>query len=312
SKMLNDTLLTEFLILGFSSLQKLQLLLFFIFLVMYTCTLVGNICIITIACLDPQLQTPMYFFLGNLSFLDICYTTTNVPQMLVHLVSEEKSITYTGCIVQLYFFISFVGTECVLLAAMAYDRFVAICHPLKYATIMRKVLCLQLVGACWASGFLNSIVHTYMTFRLPFCGSNQLNYFFCDIPPLLLLSCGDTFLNEIILLVVGVFIGWVPFVCIVLSYVYIISTILKVRSSERRLKAFSTCTSHLTIVLLFYGSAIFNYVRPISTYSMEKDRLISVLYSIVTPMLNPLIYTLRNKDMKVALKKIFLMKLYSK
>uniref|UniRef100_A0A6J0VEQ9 Olfactory receptor 5V1-like n=1 Tax=Pogona vitticeps TaxID=103695 RepID=A0A6J0VEQ9_9SAUR len=306
----NETVLTEFLLMGFSRLKELQLFLFLVFLVTYICTLVGNIFILTIASLDPQLHTPMYFFLGNLSFLDICYTTTNVPQMLVHLLSERKCITYAGCVIQLYFFISFVGPECILLAAMAYDRFVAICHPLNYTVIMRKSFCLQLASVSWASGFLNSALHTYFTFRLPFCGVNQLNYFFCDIPPLLKLSCGDTSLNEIILLVVGVFIGWAPFICIVLSYAYIISTILKIRSTEGRIKAFTTCSSHLTIVLLYYGSSIFTYVRPISTYSLEKDRLISVLYSIVTPMLNPLIYTLRNKDIKDALKKIFLWKLY--
>ncbi|XP_078234173.1 olfactory receptor 5V1-like [Pogona vitticeps] len=306
----NETVLTEFLLMGFSSLKELQLFLFLVFLVTYICTLVGNIFILTIASLDPQLHTPMYFFLGNLSFLDICYTTTNVPQMLVHLLSERKCITYAGCVIQLYFFISFVGTECILLAAMAYDRFVAICHPLNYTVIMRKTFCLQLAGVSWASGFLNSALHTYFTFRLPFCGVNQLNYFFCDIPPLLKLSCGDTSLNEIILLVVGVFIGWAPFICIVLSYAYIISTVLKIRSTEGRIKVFTTCSSHLTIVLLYYGSSIFTYVRPISTYSLEKDRLISVLYSIVTPMLNPLIYTLRNKDIKDALKKIFMWKMY--
>ncbi|XP_054849361.1 olfactory receptor 5V1-like [Eublepharis macularius] len=309
--MVNETALTEFLILGFSSLQDLQPLLFFIFLITYICTLAGNISIITIACMDPQLHTPMYFFLGNLSFLDICYTTTNVPQMLVHLLSEMKSITYAGCVIQLFFFISFVGTECILLATMAYDRFVAICHPLHYTVTMRKELCLQLAGVSWASGFLNSALHTYFTFHLPFCGANKLNYFFCDIPPLLNLSCGDTTPNEIILLVVGVFIGWTPFVCIVLSYVYIISAILKISSSEGRLKAFSTCASHLTIVLMYYGSAIFTYVRPISTYSLDKDRFISVLYSIVTPMLNPLIYTLRNKDIKGALNRILMRKMYS-
>ncbi|XP_066484013.1 olfactory receptor 5V1-like [Tiliqua scincoides] len=310
--MANETALSEFIILGFSGLQDLQLLLFFVFLITYICTLLGNISIIAIACLDSQLHTPMYFFLGNLSFLDICYTTTNVPQMLVHLLSAIKRITYNGCIIQLYFFVSFVGTECILLASMAYDRFLAICHPLRYSVIMSKVLCLQLAAGCWAGGFLNSAVHTYFTFRLPFCGANQVNYFFCDIPPLLKLSCGDTSLNEIILLVVGVFIGWLPFICIVLSYIYIISTILKIRSTQGRLKAFSTCASHLTIVLLYYGSAIFTYVRPISTYSLDKDRLISVLYSIVTPMLNPLIYTLRNKDIKGALRKIFMGTLHLK
>ncbi|XP_034278803.1 olfactory receptor 5V1-like [Pantherophis guttatus] len=308
--MMNESVPSEFLILGFSGLQELQLLLFFIFLGTYICTLVGNISILTFACLDPQLHTPMYFFLGNLSFLDICYTTTNVPQILVHLMSQKKSITYAGCITQLYFFLSFVGTECILLATMAYDRFAAICHPLNYTSIMRRAFCLQLSGACWASGFLNSALHTYFTFCLPFCGANHINYFFCDIPPLLMLSCGDKTLNEIILFVVGIFIGWIPFVCILLSYIYIISTIMKIQSNEGRIKAFSTCTSHLTIVILYYGSSIFTYVRPISTYSLDKDRLISILYSIITPMLNPLIYTLRNKDIKNALKKVFFRKFY--
>ncbi|XP_060111167.1 putative olfactory receptor 2W6 [Heteronotia binoei] len=214
---LNETAHNEFIILGFSSLQDVQLLIFLIFLITYICTVVGNISIMTIACLDSQLHTPMYFFLGNLSFLDICYTTTNVPQMLVHLLSNRKSISYVGCVIQLYFFLSFVGTECILLATMAYDHFVAICHPLHYTVMMRKELCLQLAGASW-----------------------------------------------------------------------------------------------VTIVLMYYGSSIFTYVRPISTYSLDKDRLISVLYSIVTPMLNPLIYTLRNKDIKDSLKRILTGKLYSK
>ncbi|XP_024071107.2 olfactory receptor 5V1-like [Terrapene carolina triunguis] len=307
--MANETAPTEFIIMGFSILQQLQFSLFGVFLVTYLCTLVGNIFIIIIVCTDAQLRTPMYFFLGNLSFLDLCYTTTNAPQMLVHLLVERKRISYAGCIVQLYFFLAFVGTECILLAVMAYDHYVAICNPLHYLVIMRKSLCFQLAGTAWASGFLNSAVHTFFTFRLPFCRANQINYFFCDIPPLLKLSCGDTSLNEIILLAAGVFIGWIPFLCIVLSYVYIISTILKICSTEGRLKAFSTCGSHLTIVLMYYRSSIFTYVRPISSYSLDNDRLISVLYSIVTPMLNPLIYTLRNKDVKGALRKAFMGKL---
>ncbi|XP_059586721.1 olfactory receptor 5V1-like isoform X2 [Alligator mississippiensis] len=310
TRMSNETSMTEFIIMGFSNLQELRFLFFGVFLVTYTCTLLGNISIIALTCLEPHLHTPMYFFLGNLSFLDICYTTTNVPQMLLHLLAERKSITYIGCVIQLYFFLSFVGTECILLAVMAYDRYVAICSPLQYVVIMRKSRCLWLAGICWAAGFLNSAVHTFFTFRLPFCRANQLNYFFCDIPPLLKLACGDTSINEIILLAIGVFIGWTPFICIVLSYVYIISTILKIHSTERRLKAFSTCTSHLIIVLLYYGSSIFTYVRPISSYSLDKDRLISVLYSVVTPMLNPLIYSLRNKDVKGALRRLLMGKLY--
>ena len=294
--------LSEFIILGFSDLNNMQFLFFTIFLMIYLCTLGGNIFIILVTLVDIRLYTPMYFFLRNLAFLDICYTTTNVPQMMVHLLSKKKSISYGGCVAQLFAFLFFVGVECLLLAAMAYDRYIAICKPLRYLVIMNKVLYSQLAASCWTGGFLNSVVHTVLTIRLPFCGNNKINYFFCDIPPLLILSCGDTSVNELALLSIGVFIGWTPFLCIVLSYLYIISTILRIRSSEGRQKAFSTCASHLVIVLLYYGSAIFTYVRPISTYSLEKDRLISVLYSIVTPMLNPVIYTLRNKDIKEAVK----------
>ena len=298
----NQTALSEFIILGFSNLNELQFLLFTIFFLTYVCTLGGNVFIILVSVLDPHLHTPMYHFLGNLAFLDICYTTTNVPQMMVHLLSEKKSISYGGCVAQLFAFIFFVGSECLLLAAMAYDRYIAICKPLRYSVILNKVLYSRLAASCWTGGFLNSVVHTGLTFHLPFCGHNEINYFFCDIPPLLILSCGDTSVNELALLSIGVLIGWTPFLCIVLSYLYIISTILRILSSEGRQKAFSTFASHLIIVLLYYGSAIFTYVRPISTYSLEKDRLISVLYSVVTPMLNPVIYTLRNKDIKEAAK----------
>ncbi|XP_020006819.1 olfactory receptor 5V1-like [Castor canadensis] len=300
----NQTTLSEFIILGFSNLNDLQFLLFAIFLMIYLCTLAGNVFIILMTLADSRLHTPMYFFLRNLAFLDICYTTTNVPQMMVHFLSEKKSISFGGCVTQLFAFLFFVGVECLLLAAMAYDRYIAICKPLQYSVIMNKALYSQLAASCWGCGFLNSVVHTVLTFRLPFCGNNQINYFFCDIPPLLILSCGDTSVNELVLLFIGVFIGWAPFLGIILSYIYIISTILRIHSSEGRQKAFSTCASHLVIVLLYYGSSIFTYVRPISSYSLAKDRLISVLYSIVTPMLNPIIYTLRNKDIRKALRAV--------
>uniref|UniRef100_G3U4P3 Olfactory receptor n=1 Tax=Loxodonta africana TaxID=9785 RepID=G3U4P3_LOXAF len=298
----NQTAPFEFIILGFSNLNELQFLLFTIFLVTYIYTLGGNIFLILVTMVDARLHTPMYFFLENLAFIDICYTTTNVPQMMVHLLSEKKSISYGGCIAQLFAFIFFVGSESLLLAAMAYDRYVAICKPLRYSIIMNKTIYSQLAASSWAGGFLNSVVHTMLTFHLPFCGNNQINYFFCDIPPLLILSCGDTSVNELVLLSIGVFVGWTPLLCIILSYLYIVSTILRISSSEGRQKAFSTCASHLVIVLLYYGSSIFTYVRPISAYSIEKDRLISVLYSVVTPMLNPIIYFLRNKDIKEAMK----------
>ncbi|XP_029435509.1 olfactory receptor 5V1-like [Rhinatrema bivittatum] len=304
----NYTAPSKFIILGFSSLPKLQMLLFGFFLVIYMVTWVGNALIIIVTRVDINLHKPMYFFLGNLSFLDICYTSATVPKMLENLLQEKKTISYEGCMVQLYFFLCFLGTECVLLAVMAYDRYVAICNPLRYLIIMCKMLCGHLATASCLAGLVNSAIHTYFTFRLPFCDSNELNYFFCDIPPLLSLSCADTSLNETVLLVTGVFIGWTPCLCIIVSYIYIISTILRISSSEGRQKAFSTCSSHITVVIFFYATAIFTYMRPISSYSLDRDRLFSLLYSFVTPMLNPAIYTLKNKDVKRALRKVFAMK----
>ncbi|KAM7150562.1 olfactory receptor 5V1-like [Macrochelys suwanniensis] len=302
----NQTALKEFIMLGFSSLREVRLLLFSGFLVTYLFTLLWNTFIIILALVDQRLHTPMYFFLGNLSFLDICYTTTTIPQILVHLLSERSNISYMGCVLQLYLFFSFVGTECLLLAVMAFDRYVAICNPLRYTLIINKSICLQLSAASWVSGFLNSVIHTVFAFQLPFCGENHIDYFFCDIPPLLELSCGDTSLNKLLLIFIGLFIAWTPFACILLSYTYIISTILKMPSSQRKMKAYSTCSSHLTVVLLYYGSCIFTYLRPSSSYSPGSTRLISLLYSILTPMLNPIIYTLRNKDVKEALKNVIL------
>ncbi|XP_006037309.1 olfactory receptor 5V1-like [Alligator sinensis] len=299
----NQTTLVEFIILGIS-LPQVQLLLFSAFLFAYLFTLLGNIFIITITLLEQKLHTPMYFFLGNLAFLDICYTTTTIPQMLVHLLSKRTNISYMGCVVQLYFFFSFVGTECLLLAAMAFDRYVAICNPLRYTVVVSKSVCFQLAAASWLSGFLNSAVHTTFAFQLPFCGNNHLDYFYCDIPPLLELSCGDTSLNKILLLTIGLFIAWTPFFCILLSYTYILSTVLKIPSSQGKRRAFSTCSSHLTVVILYYVSCIFTYLRPSSSYTPSTARVVSALYSILTPMLNPIIYTLRNKDVKTALRNV--------
>ncbi|XP_042331326.1 olfactory receptor 5V1-like [Sceloporus undulatus] len=300
----NQTEPLEFIILGFKDLQEVHFLLFSGFLVIYLFTVLWNTFIIIIATLDQQLRTPMYFFLGNLSFLDICYTTTTIPQMLDLLLKEKSSISYIGCLLQLYFFFSFVGTECLLLAVMAFDRYIAICNPLQYSLVIRRNICLQLVTTCWAGGFLNSAVHTYFAFRLPFCGDNRLDAFYCDIPPLLKLSCGDITLNQKLLLTIGLFIAWTPLFCILLSYAYIISTVLKIRSTEGRQKAFSTCSSHITVVLLYYGSCIFTYLRPISSLSSVNAKLIPLMYSILTPLLNPVIYTLRNKDVKKALRTI--------
>lgn len=297
----NVTISTDFLLVALSDLPNLKAFLFGILLLLYLLTLTGNTVIILVSRLDKHLHKPMYFFLENLAFLDICYTSTTMPKMLQVLIVETKSITFIGCVTQLYFFVAFVGTEHVLLLIMSYDRFLAICRPLQYMVMMSQKICVGLAFVSWLSGIVNSTVHTTFTFRLNFCGIRNLNYFFCDIPPLLSLSCSDTSVNEALLLSIGVFIGWVPFLTIIISYMYIIVTIIKIRSAGGRKKAFSTCASHLTIVILYYGSAVFNYVRPISTYSISKDRLISVLYSMAIPMLNPVIYTLKNQDVKDAI-----------
>ncbi|XP_073410947.1 olfactory receptor 5V1-like [Dendrobates tinctorius] len=298
----NQSLLMDFLILRLTNDPNIKVLLFITFLFMYVLTLMGNVEIIFIIQVDKNLNTPMYFFLENLAFLDICYTSTTMPKMLETLIVDHRALSFLSCAFQLYFFVAFVGTECVLLGVMSYDRFLAICHPLRYSTFMTKKVCIVLAAISWFSGFINSVVHTTFTFRLRFCHSNRVSYYFCDVPPLLILSCDDTSINEILLLTIGVFIGWTPFLCIIVSYIYIIVTLLKIKSSHGRQKSFSTCISHLAVVVLYYGSAIFNYVRPVSTYSMKKDKLISVLYSIVTPMLNPVIYTLKNQDVKKAIR----------
>ncbi|XP_048372593.1 olfactory receptor 5V1-like [Sphaerodactylus townsendi] len=302
----NETALTEFLILGFSSLQDLQLLLFFIFLIAYICTLVGNISIITIACLDPQLHTPMYFFLGNLSFLDICYSSVTVPKMLENLLATKKTISLSGCIAQVFFFIFMVGTEIFLLSAMAYDRYVAICNPLRYSTVISHRVCVQMVVGAWVSGFLDSLVNTLFLIGLHFCGSSSINHFSCELPLLLQLSCTSTFSNEMVILTFSMTLGFAALLLIVASYVRIISTILKISSSEGRQKAFSTCASHLTVVLLFCGTAFIRYMRPASGYSDTLDKLVSIQYGILTPMLNPIIYSLKNKEVKTALRKLAL------
>ncbi|XP_053555854.1 olfactory receptor 5V1-like [Bombina bombina] len=302
---INQTYFVEFIILGLTDLSDLKYFLFCALLLIYVLTLAGNISIILVTQGDKHLHKPMYFFLCNLSFLDICYTSTTMPKMLQTLIAKKRTILFKSCVIQLYLFLAFVGTECVLLGIMSYDRFVAICNPLRYSVIMSHKVCIHLAATSWLSGLLNSIIHTVSTFHLQFCKSNKINYFYCDIPPLLSLACDDTSVNEFLLLFIGVFIGWTPFLCIIVSYIYIIVTIMKIRSTEGRKKAFSTCVSHLTVVVLYYGSSIFNYVRPISTYSLGKDRVISALYSVVTPMLNPLIYTFKNQDVKKAMYRYF-------
>ncbi|XP_030047843.1 olfactory receptor 1361-like [Microcaecilia unicolor] len=301
----NKTSVSNFILLGFTPVQELCLALFLVFLAIFLITLLGNSVIIAVIRLSSQLHTPMYFFLSILSAIDICFITVTVPNMLKILISESKTISYSGCLAQVYFFISFAGTECFLLAVMAYDRYVAICSPLQYTLVMNSKLCHYLVIGSFLGGFLKSLLHTLLLLRLSFCHSNIINHFFCDLTGLYKLSCSDTSLNELMIFIEGPFTLIVPFVIIVLSYCRIIITILKMSSSESRHKAFSTCSSHLTVVTLLYGSTIIINVRPSSSYSPKKDKVAAVIYSVLTPMLNPFIYSLRNNEMKGVLRTLW-------
>ncbi|XP_062994326.1 olfactory receptor 5V1-like [Elgaria multicarinata webbii] len=294
---------TGFIILGFSGNLEMRGLLFTLFLTMYVMSLVGNALISIIVRLDPALHTPMCYFIASLSLVDICYTSVTVPKMLVNLLSKDKNISFTGCAAQLYFLLFLGTTECFLLAAMAYDRFMAICNPLRYASIMSKQLCAGLVAGSWASGMVLSLGQTNLIFALPFCEDNRIDYFFCDIPPLLRLACGDIFINEIAVFVAGMLITLIPSLLILGSYIHIITTILKIASAKGRQKAFSTCSSHLIVITLFYGSASAMYLRPSSSYTLENDKFLALLYSIITPTLNPIIYSLRSKEINAALKR---------
>ncbi|XP_036621791.1 olfactory receptor 5V1-like [Trichosurus vulpecula] len=300
----NQTGVTEFIFLGFSNHPELQGLFFLIFLVVYLVTLLGNLLILTAIRINPVLHTPMYYFLSNLSFLDICYTSTTVPIMLVNFFREKKTITYEGCLSQLFFLVTFAGSECVLLAAMAYDRFIAICHPLRYPVLMSKRICGYLAAGSWTCGLVSSLTHTGLMATLTLCGPNQISHFLCDIPLLLKLSCSDTSANEVAVYVTSAIFGLSPCLFTAVSYMLIISAILKIQSTQGRKKAFSTCASHLTVVILYYGTINFNYDRPRSGYSLDMVILVSVLFCIITPMLNPIIYSLRNKEVKVALRKL--------
>ncbi|XP_069483818.1 olfactory receptor 5AP2-like isoform X2 [Ambystoma mexicanum] len=300
----NLTNIEEFILLGLTDVPNIQIFLFVLFLIFYIITLAGNIGIITAIQVDSRLHTPMYFFLNNLSFLDLCYSTIITPKTLSNFLAEKKTISYVGCGVQMFFFAASVTTECFLLGVMAYDRYVAICSPLRYTIIMNRDVCIRLVAAAYTGGYLNATLHTITTFRLPFCKTNRINHFYCDVPPLLKLSCTDTTMNEILMFIFGGFAETSSLTTIVVSYSYIISTILKIRSKEGQKKAFSTCGSHLIAVSLFYGTILFMYLRPTSSYAMEQDRVASVFYTVIIPMLNPIIYSLRNKEVAQALKKI--------
>ncbi|XP_048196968.1 olfactory receptor 145-like [Perognathus longimembris pacificus] len=299
----NGSLVTEFILMGLTDQPDLQMPLFFLFLGMYTVTALGNLGLIMLVVLTPHLHTPMYFFLFNLSFIDLCYSSVITPKMLANFILRKNVISYKGCMTQLYFFCFFAISECYVLTSMAYDRYVAICNPLLYSTTMSPKVCSYLVLASYLVAFFCAMAHTGCVLRLTFCDANTIHHFFCDLLPLLQLSCTNTYVNQIEIFIVGGKDIVVPSLVIFTSYGFILSSILKIRSTEGRSKAFSTCSSHILAISLFFGSCAFVYLKPSTTGPMNESKISSVFYTIVVPMMNPLIYSLRNKDVKLALSK---------
>nr|XP_020042750.1 olfactory receptor 10AG1-like [Castor canadensis] len=302
----NDSTVKQFDLLGFSDLPNLRGFLSGMFSIIYIIILFGNTLIIIITRLDPALQKPMYFFLANFSSLEICYVSVTVPRILVNMWTQNRRMTLLNCATQLCFFLILATTESFLLAVMAYDRYVAVCNPLHYALVMNPTKCIQLAAGSWLSGIPVQIGQTCQIFSLHFCNSNQIDHFFCDIPPIIKLACGDTSVHELSVFVVSMLFAGLPFILILASYSKIISTILRLPTATGQCKAFSTCSSHLLVVILFYGSATITYLRPKSSHSAGTDRLLSLFYTIVTPMFNPMIYSLRNKDVIAGLRRLLL------
>ncbi|XP_051039896.1 olfactory receptor 5W2-like [Phodopus roborovskii] len=299
----NCSSLPEFLLLGITNKPEMKVTLFIVFLIAYLTILLTNLGMITLIRMDPQLHTPMYFFLSHLSFSDICYSTAVGPKMLIGLL-EENSISFVSCFLQLLVVSVFIDVECLLLAVMAFDRYKAISNPLMYSVDMSNRVCYQFLTAIYLLGTIDGFIHTSLAFSLCFCGSTQINHFFCDLPPVLLLSCSDTQLNELLLFTLFGFIELSTISGVLISYCYIISSVLKISSSGGWFKAFSTCASHLTAVGIFQGTMLFMYFRPSSAYSLDQDKMTSVFYLLIIPMMNPMIYSLRNKDVKQALNRI--------
>uniref|UniRef100_A0A8C3S4K9 Olfactory receptor n=1 Tax=Chelydra serpentina TaxID=8475 RepID=A0A8C3S4K9_CHESE len=299
-KMKNQTTVTEFILLGLSSDPQMQIFLFLVFLVIYLTTLGGNIVIMVVIRADSHLHTPMYFFLFHLSFVDICYSSAMVPNMLMNLLAEHKTISVNGCITQMFFFFLLAITEIFILSVMAYDRFAAICDPLRYMERMSKEICVLLVSGAWTMGFFHALLNTVFALQLHFCGFNQIHHFSCELPPLLQLSCTDTLTNQVVLFTSVVILGSSAFLLTLISYIHIISTVLRIRSVEGRRKAFSTCSSHLIVVGLLYLTGFLQYTKPSLVSSVVLDEMFSIQYSILTPMLNPIIYSLKNKEVKTA------------
>ncbi|XP_041513366.1 olfactory receptor 150-like [Microtus oregoni] len=304
----NDSMVTEFILSGLTDQQELQLPLFLFFLGIYLLTVLGNLGMIILIILSSHLHTPMYFFLSSLSFIDLCYSTVITPKMLVSFVAKKNVISYQECMTQLYFFLVFVISECHMLATMAYDRYVAICNPLLYNVTMSYQVCSWMVGGVYGMGIIGAAVHTFCMLTVAFCKANIINHYFCDLFPLMELACTSTFINEVVLLCLSAFNIFIPTLIILCSYIFIIASILRIKSTEGRFKAFSTCSSHFSAVAIFFGSLAFMYLQPLSVSSKDKGKVSSVFYTTIVPMLNPMIYSLRNRDVKLALNKLFLKK----
>ncbi|XP_078518792.1 olfactory receptor 5V1-like [Lissotriton helveticus] len=299
----NETDFTEFLLLGLSELQHKKFF-FSVFLIIFLMTLCGNCMIILAVSLESHLHTPMYFFISNLSFLEICYTSVTVPNILVSTAVSKNTISFPGCMAQVFLFTEFATTECLLLAAMACDRYVAICIPLRYFTIINRSVCLQLAVYSWLCGLANGVVQAVFTSRLALCGRNEIDRMYCEGQPLVKLSCSDTYVKDALSTASAAVFGVSCLAFILLSYLFIISAILRIPTKDGRHQAFSTCASHITVVILYYGALIFMYLLPPSEATKKVDSIVSMIYSIVTPVLNPIIYSLRNKEMKSAMKKV--------
>uniref|UniRef100_K7EWF6 Olfactory receptor n=1 Tax=Pelodiscus sinensis TaxID=13735 RepID=K7EWF6_PELSI len=303
-KMSNQSIVTEFLLRGFSDIRELQVLHFVVFLVIYLAALVGNLLIISAVALDRRLHTPMYFFLVNLSLLDLGSISVTVPKSMVNSLMDTRKISYPACVAQVFLFLDFSSTDLALLTVMAYDRHVAICQPLHYERVMNRGACIQLAASAWVAGAVNSTLHTGNTFRLPLCQSNDINQFFCEIPQLLKLACSDSYLSEVGLLAFSTLLALKCFVFIVVSYVQIFKAVLRIPSEQGRHKAFSTCLPHLAVVSLLLSTALFEHLKPTSSSASNLDLVVGVLYAVVPPMMNPVIYSMRNKEIKAALKKL--------
>ncbi|XP_053418077.1 olfactory receptor 1044 [Nycticebus coucang] len=303
---INCTQVAEFILVGLTDRQKLKTPLFVIFLSIYLFTAVGNLGLILVIRADAKLNTPMYFFLSNLAAVDFCYSSVITPKMLGNFLHKQNSISFNACAAQLGCFLAFMTAECLLLASMAYDRYVAICNPLLYMVAMSRAICIQLVAVPYSYSFLVALFHAILTFRLCYCGSNVINHFYCDDMPLLRLTCSDTHSKQLWIFACAGIMFISSLLIVFVSYMFIISAILRMRSAEGRRKAFSTCGSHMLAVTIFYGTLIFMYLQPSSNHSLDTDKMASVFYTVIIPMLNPLIYSLRNKEVKEALKKVII------